>query len=104
MNNESRKVELEDLLRLKRSEKPAPDYWARFDSEMRAKQLAAILVRRPWWDGLSRVYSRVHRLSLPVGAAAALVLTWSGVHYLSAPSAPLVQTVPVRTVEPAAVA
>ena len=85
MNNGSRKIVVEDLLRLKRAERPAPDFWSRFDAEMRAKQLAAIVVRRPWWDGLSQVYSRGHRLVLPFGAAAAMALVWTGVHYLSAP-------------------
>jgi hypothetical protein len=87
MSNGSRKIMLEDLLRLKRAERPPPEFWGQFDAQMRAKQLAAIVVRRPWWDGLSRVFSRSHRVILPAGAVAALGLVWVGVHRLS-PSAP----------------
>lgn len=53
---------------------------------MRSKQLAAIVVRRPWWDGLSHSFSKGHRLVVPMGAAAAMALVWTGVHYLSGPA------------------
>ena len=63
------KVTLEDLLQLKRAERPPAEFWTRFEQELRAKQLAAIVEKRPWWQGLSRTWVR---FSLPVGAAAAL--------------------------------
>lgn len=70
------KVSLEDLLRLKRSERPAPEFWSRFEEELRVKQLAAIVEKRPWWVTLrlpqaARVLAR---FQLPVGAAAILAL------------------------------
>jgi len=88
MNEPGRKITVEDLLRLKRAERPPQEFWARFESEIRAKQLAAIVGRRPWWDGASRLFAAVGRLRVPLGAAAAIALAWAGVHYAGAPSAP----------------
>ncbi|HXN35790.1 MAG TPA: hypothetical protein VN877_06435, partial [Opitutaceae bacterium] len=48
---------------------------------MRAKQLAAIVERRSFWDGLPRIFAAVGRHHLPFGAVAALALTWAGIHY-----------------------
>jgi hypothetical protein len=81
MKRETEKITVEDLLRLKRAERPPGEFWAKFDSEMRAKQLSAIVSRRPWWDGISRGFVAVRRLQVPVGAAAALALTYAGLHY-----------------------
>ena len=33
MNQEKRPITIEDLLRLKRAERPAPEFWAEFDRE-----------------------------------------------------------------------
>jgi hypothetical protein len=86
MKDSEPKVTLEELLRLKRAERPPAEFWSRFDSEMRAKQLAAIVVRRPLWDGISRIFAAVYRNHLPFGAAAAVALTWAGVHFAGGPS------------------
>ncbi len=83
-----RKVTVEDLLRLKRAERPPQEFWERFESEIRAKQLAAIVIRRPWWDGASRIFAVALRNRVPFGAAAAFALTWAGVHYAGGPAAP----------------
>jgi hypothetical protein len=79
--NQDRKITVEDLLRLKRAERPPAEFWAKFDAEIRAKQLSAIVSRRPWWVGLIRGFSGVRRMQLPLGAAAAVALTWAGLHY-----------------------
>src|SRR5450432_1348349 len=76
------KITVEDLIRLKKAERPPAEFWARFESEIRAKQLSAIVSKRPWWDGISRVYAVVNRHHLPFGAAAALALTFAGFRYL----------------------
>lgn len=65
------KVTIEDLLRLKRAERPHQDYWVQFESEMRQKQLAALLRKDPWWTRLAHGLGRKHYLQL--GASAALV-------------------------------
>ncbi len=64
------RVTLEDLLRLKRAERPEPEFWTRFERDLREKQLAALLEKRPWWHGLARSFTR--HAYVPAGAAAAL--------------------------------
>ncbi|HXQ81114.1 MAG TPA: hypothetical protein VN775_07380 [Opitutaceae bacterium] len=103
MNRSDRKITVEDLLRIKRAERPPPEFWSRFESEIRAKQLAAIVVRRPWWDGASRVFAVVYRNRLPFGATAALALAWAGVHYEGGLSL-TGHAVPVGTAGPTAAA
>ncbi len=116
MNPESkRKVTVEDLLRLKRAERPPAAFWTTFEAEIRAKQLSAIVNKRPWWHGLSRAAAVVTRYQLPFGAAAALAVTWAGVHYYSvspsgvvrvqgpAPEAPVAAAAASRTAETAPV-
>ena len=77
-----RPVTLEDLLSLKRTERPAADFWNRFERELRAKQLAALVEKRPWWRGLPELFSGFARYHLPLGATAVLALTIVSVrHY-----------------------
>ncbi len=70
----SNKPTLEELLRLKRAERPQPEFWAQFDRELRRKQLAATIEPRPWWLGLSIWSRKLAPVGLPAGAAAALAL------------------------------
>lgn len=77
MTSEKRPVTVEDLLRLKRAERPAAEFWEQFDRDLRAKQLAAIVEKGPWWRNLRlpAVLARGARFYVPVGAAAALAVT-----------------------------
>lgn len=75
------KVTLEDLLRLKRCERPPAEFWARFERELRQKQLAALVVRQSWWQRRPRVLRGMARLHLPLGATAVLALTLFTLHY-----------------------
>lgn len=72
-------VTVEDLLKLKRLERPSPEFWTQFERELRAKQLAAIVDRRPWWHRLSRPVILTTRFHAPIGAVAVLALTWVSV-------------------------
>ena len=73
-------VSLEDLLRLKRAERPSAEFWPQFERELRAKQLAALVVRRPWWRTLpTRALVGFSRYHLPLGATAVLALTFLSV-------------------------
>lgn len=73
-------VSLEDLLRLKRAERPAPEFWVQFERELRAKQLAALVAKRPWWQTLTaRALAGLSRYHLPLGATAVLALTFLSV-------------------------
>jgi hypothetical protein len=67
------KVSLEDLIRLKRAEKPPQEFWSDFESELRRKQLAAIVGKRRWWFSVSLL--NLARLSLPAAAIAVAALT-----------------------------
>ncbi len=76
MNHENKRpVTLEDLLRLKRAERPPAEFWSQFDQELRAKQLSALVEKRPWWRRLPRFAAGFSRYQLPLGATAALALT-----------------------------
>jgi len=79
-SDQQKSVSLEDLLRLKRAERPAAEFWSQFDRELRAKQLSALVVRRPWWRTLpSRAWVVFSRYNLPIGATAVLALTFLSV-------------------------
>jgi hypothetical protein len=88
----NRRITVEDLLAIKRAERPPAEFWVSFESELRAKQLAAIVGRRSWRDTLPRILTAAYRFHLPVGAVAALALTWAGIHYSG------ISTVDVRNV------
>jgi hypothetical protein len=73
------KVTVEDLLHLKRAERPAPEFWGNFERELRQKQLTALLEKRPWWQEIPQFIAR--RAYLPVGATAILAFTLVSVKY-----------------------
>jgi hypothetical protein len=77
MNDQQRsrsQVTVEDLLRVKRAERPSPEFWADFEKNLRAKQLAAIVQPRRQWSGWS--WKSLARWTVPVGAAAVLGVTF----------------------------
>src|SRR5438105_6809780 len=76
-----RPVEIEDLLRLKRAERPPAEFWNEFDRALRAKQLAALVGRRPWWQTLPRVLAGWRRAGIPIGATAVAALTFYSWHH-----------------------
>jgi hypothetical protein len=92
-------VTLEDLLRLKRAERPAAEFWDRFDRELRTKQLAALVERTPWWKRLPQLAS-VFLRPLPLGAAAVLALSFVTLREYRAP-APVSTPVAATAVVPA---
>lgn len=75
---QSNRVTIEDLLRVKRAERPSAEFWSRFEQDLRAKQLAAIVEPRPWWIKvrLPQVARILVRYQIPVGAAAVLALSF----------------------------
>ena len=73
------KVTIEDLLHLKRAERPAAEFWSNFERELRQKQLSALLEKRPWWQGLPQLVAR--RAYLPLGATAILAFTLVSVKF-----------------------
>jgi hypothetical protein len=94
MNHDKRSVSLEDLLRLKRIERPPTEFWAQFDQQLRAKQLAALVEKRPWWHDIHQTFlAQLRRYQLPLGAAAALVVTFAVMRDDNAGSPEAVQSV-----------
>lgn len=73
---------LEDILRLKRAERPSPEFWVRFEQELRQKQLAALIERRPWWHALPGFLAKPSAF-LPIGATAVLAFTLVSVKFYS---------------------
>lgn len=67
---------LEDLLRLKKAERPSSEFWTRFERDLRQKQLAALLERRPWWQSFSLKFSR-SRTMIPLGVTAIVALVFT---------------------------
>lgn len=76
MNDPKRPVSLEDLLRLKRAERPPAEFWNEFDRQLRAKQLAALVEKRPWWHGLRESFLRVGRYHVAFGTAAVVAFVF----------------------------
>lgn len=93
MINQGRKrpVSVEDLLRFKRAERPPAGFWQQFERELRAKQLAALVEKRPWWREISfaQALAGLRRYHVPTSAAAVLafsVVSWRS--YQPAASSP----------------
>ena len=83
----SKPVTIEDLLRLKRAERPGAEFWSQFDDALRAKQLAAIVERRPWWRiDFGVLAGGLSRLRVPAGLAAVGVLSFVTVQQFRAPT------------------
>lgn len=77
ISDKKRPVSVEDLLRLKRFERPSSEFWADFDRQLREKQLIALVGKRPWWKSLRLVdlWSGLRRLQVPLGASAIVAIT-----------------------------
>jgi len=65
---------LENLLRLKRAEVPTAEFWTRFETELRQRQLAAIVEKKPWWCAFPKAYVFTLRHNRQIGSVAALVV------------------------------
>lgn len=68
------KVSLEDLLRVKRHERPNDADWERFDRELRAKPWQGLVSPPSAWRAWSVRLWDSFRPALPLGAAAAMAL------------------------------
>ena len=75
----NRPITIEDLLRLKRAERPPAEFWTDFDRKLRAKQLAALVDKRPWWQTLPRLSFGFSRYRIALGTSAIFALTFFAV-------------------------
>lgn len=78
-HRQSSKPTLEELLRLKRAERPTAEFWTRFETELRQKQLTALVAKRRWWHDLPVLLNR--RVYAPAGAAAVVAFSLVAVRY-----------------------
>ena len=71
------KITLEEVLRLKRREKPSAEFWEQFDRELRRKTLRALVDEKLWHQRyLTPVFGRM-AIALPLAAATVLALVFT---------------------------
>ena len=66
-------VKVEDILRLKRSERPDDAFWGKFDRELHQRMLQTLVKKDPWFTQLIRGLSGRFAQSSAIAAAAVLV-------------------------------
>ncbi|MCD8481689.1 MAG: hypothetical protein LR015_02800 [Verrucomicrobia bacterium] len=66
------RVTLEQLLQIKRCEKPAPEFWDEFDRKLKSRSLQALVEKPSFWARLPRLMLRAGLIAFPVGATALL--------------------------------
>ncbi len=70
------RISIEQLIQLKRAERPPPSFWEDFDRELHRRQLAALVNVDPWYRRAGRAMAAFSRRLAPAGAGAtALALT-----------------------------
>ncbi|MGB0408905.1 MAG: hypothetical protein ACPG3X_02320 [Opitutales bacterium] len=67
------KVSLEELLRLKRAERPDEGFWNRFDGELHQRMMQALVKKDPWPVQLMRALSGKLAQTAAIGAVAAVL-------------------------------
>jgi hypothetical protein len=81
------KVTLEDLLRLKRHERPGPEYWARFDGELRQRMLRKFVQPEPLAWRWSRALVARATPWMTAGATAGIVMAFALHNRIALPTA-----------------
>ncbi len=71
--NHQKEVKVEDLLRLKRAERPDDAFWNTFDKELHQRMLQTLVKKDPWYVQLLRAVSGRIAQTTAVGAAAAFL-------------------------------
>lgn len=69
----TKEINVEDLLRLKRSERPEKAFWDTFDRELHQRMLQTLVKKDPWYVQLLRGVSGRLAQTTAVGAAAAFL-------------------------------
>lgn len=72
-NAQQKEVKVEDLLRLKRAERPNQAFWNTFDRELHQRMLQTLVKKDPWYVQLLRGVSGRIAQTTAVGAAAAFL-------------------------------
>ena len=69
-NSHEKEVKVEDLLRLKRAERPSEVFWNTFDRELHQRMLQTLVKKDPWYVQVLRGVSGRIAQTVVVGAAA----------------------------------
>ena len=69
-NSHEKEVKVEDLLRLKRAERPREVFWNTFDRELHQRMLQTLVKKDPWYAQVLRGVSGRIAQTAAVGAAA----------------------------------
>ena len=69
-NSHEKEVKVEDLLRLKRAERPREVFWNTFDRELHQRMLQTLVKKDPWYAQVLRGVSGRIAQTVVVGAAA----------------------------------
>ena len=69
-NSHEKEVKVEDLLRLKRAERPGEVFWNTFDRELHQRMLQTLVKKDPWYVHVLRGVSGRIAQTAAVGAAA----------------------------------
>ncbi len=76
-DTEHRPVKLEDLLRMKRGERPDEAFWGRFDRELHQRMLQSLMKKEPWPLQVARALRVRFVQGATVAAAAAFLLLFA---------------------------
>jgi len=69
-NSRQKEVRVEDLLRIKRAERPDDAFWNTFDRELHQRMLQTLVKKDPWYVQILRGVSSRIAQTATVGAAA----------------------------------
>ena len=72
-NSHEKEVKIEELLRLKRAERPGEVFWDTFDRELHQRMLQTLVKKDPWYVQVLRGVSGRIAQTAAVGAAAAFL-------------------------------
>lgn len=94
-DRQKRPVTVEDLLKVKRGERPDGEFWDSWQASMRGRLAEARTVRRPWYkDALHRFFIGVARNQIALGTTCVVMLGIAVVHESNVSFAPLPGTLP----------
>jgi hypothetical protein len=68
-----KEIKVEDLLRLKRAERPDANFWNNFDRELHQRMLQTLVKKDPWYVQVLRAASGRIAQTTAIGAAAAFL-------------------------------
>ncbi|MEM7791687.1 MAG: hypothetical protein AAF546_09825 [Verrucomicrobiota bacterium] len=69
----SEKVDLDELLALKKAERPSSAVWDRFDRELHQRMLQSLMKKDPWYLQILSAFSRPIGQGLAISSAVAMI-------------------------------